>query len=303
MKIVDLQTHTNTIGSDGELSPEELINYLTAYSQGLGIEPQNITIAITDHNTTAGIEETKKLCQEKGIRLIPGTEVMIYDPEIDFEYEILCYGTTEQLNNQGFQGMLRNTREGLEARINQQIEILHNKGIEYKGKKIQLTKQEYEQLMAQSHKYNDYKALGELLLQKIGENLTFRELNKIFYEIFRYKGGALYIPSKKLVTPDELIEVSSETTTVLSHPGEYNLEEKVRDQLIMNLIKKGMKGLEVYTRKNSDEQIRKYLELAKDLIITGGSDFHFITPEYSIGKYRKDKFIPEEIGELYDRIH
>lgn len=65
MKIIDLHTHTTA--SDGSLAPAELIRY--AKEKGLS------AIAITDHDTVAGVAEGVSEGKKLGIQVIPGTEL------------------------------------------------------------------------------------------------------------------------------------------------------------------------------------------------------------------------------------
>lgn len=69
MKIVDLHTHTTA--SDGSYTPTELVKY--AKQKGVS------AIAITDHDTVAGVEEASMEGEELGIRVIPGAELSIGD--------------------------------------------------------------------------------------------------------------------------------------------------------------------------------------------------------------------------------
>ncbi|MDE6203222.1 MAG: PHP domain-containing protein, partial [Lachnospiraceae bacterium] len=64
MNIVDLHVHSNK--SDGSLSPTELVNY--AVEKGL------TAFALTDHDTTDGIEEALTAADGKPIEVIPGIE-------------------------------------------------------------------------------------------------------------------------------------------------------------------------------------------------------------------------------------
>ena len=63
--MIDLHTHTTA--SDGDYSPEELIDI--AISQGI------TTLAITDHDNTNGIERAIRYASSKNITLVPGIEV------------------------------------------------------------------------------------------------------------------------------------------------------------------------------------------------------------------------------------
>ena len=65
MKIVDLHAHTTA--SDGSYTPTELVRY--AKKKGLS------AIAITDHDTIAGVEEAFIEGRKLGIRVIPGAEL------------------------------------------------------------------------------------------------------------------------------------------------------------------------------------------------------------------------------------
>ena len=65
MKTVDLHAHTTA--SDGSLTPSQLIGY--AKEKGLS------AIAVTDHDTVAGLDEAVAEGQRLGIRVIPGVEL------------------------------------------------------------------------------------------------------------------------------------------------------------------------------------------------------------------------------------
>ena len=67
MKVIDLHTHSNI--SDGSLTPTELIK--RAISLNIS------AIALTDHDTTDGVEEAKKAAGNK-IEFIPGIELSAF---------------------------------------------------------------------------------------------------------------------------------------------------------------------------------------------------------------------------------
>jgi len=62
---IDLHTHSNC--SDGVLTPAELV----ARAAAAGVQ----VLALTDHDTTDGLDEAKHQAQERGIRLVPGVEI------------------------------------------------------------------------------------------------------------------------------------------------------------------------------------------------------------------------------------
>ena len=65
MALYDLHSHSNA--SDGTLSPSQLVH--RAKSQGVNI------LALTDHDTTQGVEEAQEAAHQLGLQLIPGVEI------------------------------------------------------------------------------------------------------------------------------------------------------------------------------------------------------------------------------------
>ncbi len=63
--LVDFHTHSHC--SDGVLSPAALVE--RAHTRRVG------TLALTDHDTTAGLDEAGAACREAGIRFVPGVEL------------------------------------------------------------------------------------------------------------------------------------------------------------------------------------------------------------------------------------
>jgi predicted metal-dependent phosphoesterase TrpH len=76
---VDLHAHTTS--SDGHWTPEGLVDD----AAGLGIR----VLAVTDHDTVAGIPEAQAAAQQRGVALIPGVEVTLRHRES--AYHLLCY--------------------------------------------------------------------------------------------------------------------------------------------------------------------------------------------------------------------
>ena len=65
--MIDLHTHSTA--SDGTLSPSQLVEQAAA----AGIT----TLALTDHDCIAGIDEAKQAAEQHGIQLIPGIELSV----------------------------------------------------------------------------------------------------------------------------------------------------------------------------------------------------------------------------------
>jgi len=64
---VSLDLHTHSLCSDGSLSPAELVQRATA----AGVD----VMALTDHDTIAGLEEAQAAAGRSGVQLVPGVEI------------------------------------------------------------------------------------------------------------------------------------------------------------------------------------------------------------------------------------
>ena len=80
--MIDLHIHTTA--SDGQYSPTELIQ--KAASKKI------TTLAITDHDTVAGLEEGKLAAKQEGINFVPGVELNIQ--HFGGEFHLLGLGFT-----------------------------------------------------------------------------------------------------------------------------------------------------------------------------------------------------------------
>ena len=72
--MIDLHVHTTA--SDGQYSPAQII--------GKAAEKNLKAIAITDHDTVAGLEEAKEAGRELGVTVVPGIELNITFPTGEF---------------------------------------------------------------------------------------------------------------------------------------------------------------------------------------------------------------------------
>ena len=81
--MIDLHTHSNC--SDGDLSPENLVEY--AVSKNISV------LALTDHDTISGLDIAEKTAQKYEIEFIKGIELGIEWPS--GEFHLLGYGLSD----------------------------------------------------------------------------------------------------------------------------------------------------------------------------------------------------------------
>jgi predicted metal-dependent phosphoesterase TrpH len=124
------------------------------------------------------------------------------------------------------------------------------------------------------------------------------------YEAFhKYIGdkGPAYVLGFKF-SPEKAIRLIRDSggVPVLAHP--YVIRN---DDLLRELIKKGLMGLEVYYPEHSQSMINFYLDLAQrnNLLVTGGSDCHGTAKsEVRIGSVKIPYELVEKLKEARDKL-
>lgn len=250
MKAVDLHVHSNK--SDGSKTPSELVDI--ALSKGLA------AFALTDHDTTEGLDEAMEYAKGKDIEVIPGIE-------LSSEYkgrDIHIVGLFIEPENPDFQKHLVNFKESRVNRNNKMCQLLREEaGMDISYEKLQeeypgsvITRAHYARYML-SHGY--VKSLPEAFERYIGDHCKY------------------FVPREK-ITPEDAVKLilGCGGVPVLAHPVLYKLGKEQLDILVAGLKEAGLQAIEaIYsTYTPSDERDIKALAKKYDLAISGGSDYH-----------------------------
>ncbi len=241
---VDLHIHTTA--SDGLETPEEVV----ARAAGQGLK----AIAITDHDTVAGVDEAIRAGSRFGIEVIPGIEINTNykNSEVHILGYLLDYKSDILLEQLGHIGKQR------EERIGKIVDRLNDLGVNIKMEEVLLTAG--DSIVGRPH-------IARTLVAKGVVSSTDRVFDEYIGE-----GKIAFVPRYGL-TPIEAIGLIKRVggVPVLAHPGLMN-----HDGLIEELVVAGLQGLEVYHSDHTPEQSVHYRRLAVDhgLVITGGSDYH-----------------------------
>ncbi|RCW50018.1 PHP domain-containing protein [Paenibacillus prosopidis] len=249
--------HTHTTASDGMQSPAENVRF--AKEAGLA------AVAITDHDTIAGVAEALLEGERIGIKVVPGVELSTVANGTDIH--ILGYYT----NNQDEKWLAR--LAGLRGIRDRRNEMIVDKLCELG---IPLT---MDEVLTAAH--SDYTAESlqaaavSIGRPHIAEALIRKGIVSSMKEAFdRYlaAGAAAYVNPPRL-HPYEAVEWIREAggTSVIAHPGLYG-----NDPLVEDIIRHGAQGIEAYHSDHGIEEEQRYARLADKyhLIVTGGSDFH-----------------------------
>ncbi|WGV58391.1 PHP domain-containing protein [Brevibacillus brevis] len=244
--MADLHTHTKA--SDGTCEPAE--NVRLAKEAGLA------ALAITDHDTVAGIPEAMEAARALDVEIIPGVEVS----SVGKGQDIHVLGYFVPYEDPAFEERLFRLRETRHERNQLLIARLQELGIDISLEKVYRRKQGTDKNIGRPH-------IAEELME-LGVVSTIAEA----FDKYLGKGGAAYVNPPR-ITPQEAITLIKEAggVAVLAHPGLYD-----DDELVQELIVFGLDGIEVNHPDNDEVQKMRYSKWAAQygLVVTGGSDFH-----------------------------
>jgi predicted metal-dependent phosphoesterase TrpH len=249
MNRIDLHTHSSY--SDGSLSPRQLVQL--AKKRGLR------AIALTDHDTVAGVEEALEAGKELGVEAVPGVEISAQYPPGTMH--ILGYYI--RASHRELQGALKKLQQARAARNPKIIERLQGLG-------LKITTTEVLDLSG-----------GQVGRPHIARALVNRGYVSSIDEAFsRYlKKGAIAYVEKFRFPPEEAIAIIRRAggIAVLAHPFTLGMAQPDElSQLVHGLAEKGLEGIEVFYPGHTEEMAVIYEDVAKrlGLVCTGGSDFH-----------------------------
>lgn len=264
--LIDLHTHTTY--SDGSVSPEELI--AMAASHGAR------AIAITDHDTIAGLAEGREAAERFGIEFINGIE-------ISAEYSSGTMHILGYYIDDGSALLNSKLRELVAARDKRNPEIaLRLQALGFDISYEAVAQIAGSDLVGRPH-------FARLMVEK-----GYAESMQDAFNRFLAKGAPAYVEKKRL-SPAEAITLIRDAggIAVLAHPYQLNLASADEiDRLVAELASLGLDGIEAIYSRHSQAEREFYSEVAArhGLLITGGSDFH--------GTYKPDISIVIGKGDL-----
>ena len=274
MKIIDLHCHTTA--SDGIKTPSELIEF--AISQGVEV------IAITDHDTVAGIAEALDYAYARSFKVVPGIEFSIDFPggsfhllglNVDHSYEPLLTKLTH----------LQNVRD---TRIYRIIDDLAYNGIEIPLNEV--LDESQGGTMGRPHVAR--------VLVKHGYAPTINDV----FKRFLIKGKPGYIKKEKISFTEAMELVSGAGgQSIIAHPvslGYKNYDEF--ESILKGFVERGISGIEAFSSMHTNRDIEEILRLAGKygLHVSGGSDYHGDKDE-KIGYYMPSKPVPYDLCRFY----
>lgn len=249
MGLIDLHIHTTA--SDGTFSPKEVVE--------MALERNLSVIAITDHDTVAGVEEAMEASEGKEITVVPGVEIScLYSGR-----EIHMLGLFLDWKKPEFLEHMEEMRREREDRNQKMIEKMQADGIPVTKEKLQFG--EPDTVITRAH-------FARFLEQEGMVKKKDEAFKKYIGEGCPYYLPRRYIPYEKAI--DWIKEAGG--LAILAHPYLYGFKEPKVRQMLLDLKEAGLDGLEAYHSSVNNGQSNLLREYAKEygLLVSGGSDFH-----------------------------
>ncbi len=270
MDYIDLHTHSNC--SDGSMSPRELVFH--AAERGLK------AIALSDHDTVAGIDEALAAGKEYGVEVVPAiefsvqsqTETHILGFYIDHKSDLIKEALSN-INSVRWQRTL-NTCDKLRG-LGFDVTIEEAQAIAPAG------------IIGRAH-------FARLLVEK-----GYTESVKEGFDKYLANGrpaydGTQYLTAEAAV---KLIDALGGVSFV-AHPHLIRLDDASLRAFLIELKSAGLCGIEGYYNEYTPEMQSYFCNLAKELglEISGGTDYHAkMKPHIEIGIGQGDMKIPYSV--------
>ncbi|HKG93463.1 MAG TPA: PHP domain-containing protein [Gemmatimonadaceae bacterium] len=242
-RFVDLHSHSTA--SDGALAPEDVI--ARARSAGL------TAVALTDHDTLAGIPAAREAGKRLGVRVVAGVELSAVDGDRELHLLGLHIARVDALEQE-----LAAFREARHARAVRIVERLNKLAVPVT----------LDAILRES-------AGGAIGRPHIARAMVaggwVRDQREAFDRFLGY-GRPAFVAKRKLTVGDAVRLVhDSGGICVFAHPGQEGTRSKL--EALRGL---GLDGVEVRHPSHSTEDVARLLALADHLglVPSGGSDWH-----------------------------
>lgn len=278
MKYIDL--HTHSLCSDGSMTPTEVVK--AAKTAGLS------AVALSDHDTTAGIREAEEAGKSLGIEVIPAIEL---SAESETETHILGYFIDPENSE------LREKMEYVKkVRVLRQNEVCEK----LRGLGFNITMEDVIRIAGSD-------VLCRAHFARIMMDRGYVSSVKEAFDKYLGSGCPAY-SNRQALTDTEAVKLIKNAggIAILAHPHKTKLSASDLKKFLLRLKNDGLDGIEGYYTEYTPEMEKEYRGLAEELgfIISGGTDFHAAQkPHIKIGVGYGDLRIPYTVLESMKKYH
>ncbi|MBE6978336.1 MAG: PHP domain-containing protein [Ruminococcaceae bacterium] len=268
MKLCDL--HTHSVFSDGTCTPAEVIRLAKAANLS--------AVALTDHNTVAGLPHFLTAAADSGVEAVPGVEFSTDYGEK--ELHILALFVRPEHYSVITEVLEDASRRKEQSNIDL-VQALNRAGYAL----------DYAAIKARTPNGQVNRAHIAAELTRLGYT---EDIQAAFKQLLSPKRG-LYVPPKRISSAEAIRFIKSlGCTAVLAHPF-LNMDEPLLRGFLPEAVAAGLDGMEVAYSKYTPDTAALAAKIAAEFGLkpSGGSDFHGGNkPDIAIGTGRGDLMIP-----------
>src|SRR3989304_1335452 len=238
--------HAQPPASDGALPAEELVRL--AKASGVSV------LAVTDHDTLAGIPSAMAEGARGGLAIVPGVEVTAYVDDL----EVHILGHFIHPDDAQLTRFLALSRDDRIERIRRMIDKLWSLGLPLDADEI-LT-QAPGSSVGRPH-------LAQAMVRR-GYVTSVQEA----FDRYLTPGKPAHVERSRVPAAEVMSAIKrAGGVPSLAHPGVYG-----RDKMIPRLVEQGLMGLEVPHPDHDADAIFRYerMRLRYGMLAAGGSDYH-----------------------------
>ena len=247
--MIDLHVHTTA--SDGQYTPAQIIQKAS--------EKNIKVIAITDHDTTAGLKEALEEGKKLGVTVVPGIELNITFPT--GEFHLLGHGLKEP--SKSLINIVENVINNRNDRNLQIIEKMNADGVPLTIEEI--TNDYPDTVIGRPH------FAAELVKLKVVKN------RQQAFDQYLARGRKWYVPRICTNLDEAIVAIrDSGGVPVLAHPMSLYLSWGRLPDFLKDCYEKGIVGIEAFHPGARVTECLRLEELGRKIgyFITAGSDFH-----------------------------
>lgn len=266
--------HTHSVYSDGTFTPSDLIS---------AAKELDLTIALTDHNTVAGLTEFMDEAKQQGVSAVGGVELSTEYEGMDFHVLGLFispehYADVEELTREFFIRKDKSNKEMI-GRLNAAGYMIDYATIKKRNPRGNINRAHVATALFEKRYVESVKEAFDTLL---GEKQGF------------------YVPPVRLQFTDAIRFLRGiNALPVLAHPLQ-SLDEGTLRRALVPAKAAGLVGLEVYHSSFDETKVEIAERVARDfeLLPSGGSDFHGKTkPDINLAVGKGNMSVPIGIYE------
>lgn len=277
MKLIDLHTHSSC--SDGSMTPTELV----AHAAERGIS----AVALSDHDTVAGIDEALEAGKEYGVEIVPAIEFSVQSAT---ETHILGFYIDHKSE------LLQNALEKINA-VRLQRTVNTCKNLQDLG---------FEVTMEEALAIAPSGLIGRAHFARILMEKGYVQSVKEGFDKYLANGRPAYDGTQAL-TAEEAVRLINDLNGVafVAHPHLIRLNDADLRKFLLSLKDVGLCGIEGYYNEYTPEMQEYFQTLARELglEICGGTDFHAkMKPHIEIGIGQGNMQIPYSVLENIKNI-